>query len=194
MHPDPVDATRGSGKGGPPPALGRALLAGAAAGVVAGLSAVVVGVALYSRSAPPVRSPVGSALCACIVGGVLYWILARWGGRPRLWLWVTALSAATALSLVEIFLPAVLRPESGGSRWVVGLLEPATQAASALASVWRYGAALPPTHAVSAPQWIRGRFLYTALAMHFVVAGCAGTLIPWICGRRGATDVASRVR
>lgn len=191
MRLDPVDATR---KVGPPPALGRALVAGAAAGAVAALCAVAVGAALYSHSAPPVRSPVGSAFCASVIGGVLYWIFARWGRRPRRLLWVTALSAATAMSLVEVWLPAVLRPEPGGLRWVVGLTEPVTQVALALVVAWRHLTASPPNHSGGAAQWIRGPFLYAAVVMHFVVAVCAGTLIPWICGARGATDVGLPVR
>lgn len=185
MQRDPGNAHREVPDGTPRPTMGRALLAGAATGVVAALGTVAVGVALYSHRAPPLRSPIGSAFCASLMGGILYWMLARWGRRPRLWLQVSALSVATAMSLMEVWFPAVLRPEPAGLRWVVGLTEPVAQLAAALSGGWRHLSAAPPTHSPTAPQWIRGPFLYTAVVMHFVVAAAAGVLIPRICDPSG---------
>ncbi len=149
--------------------LGPALLAGAAAGAVAAPAAVAAGVLLYSSTHPPVGSPAGSAFVAAVVGSALFWLLCAVSRRPGLWLWVIALSCATAMSLVEVFLPSAFLALPPQWRPLTGLTEPVAQVLTALGVLHR-------AHAATAR--IRGRFLDTAIVMHYAVAAVTSLLVP----------------
>ena len=166
--------------------IGAALLAGVAAGAVAALAAVAAGVLLYSRTHPPIGSPAGSAFAAAVVGSALFWLLARSSPAPGLWLWVTALSCATAMSLVEVFLPSAFLALPQQWRLVTGLTEPVAQVLAAAGVLHR-------AHVPAAR--IRGRFLYTAIVMHYTVAAVTSLLVPWLSAaraRRGSPAVPRR--
>jgi hypothetical protein len=169
-----VDPPRGRPAAEAPGSIGfgAALGAGGVAGLVAAAAADCAGVLLYSATHPPVASATGSAWTAALAGGFLYWLLARSAAAPRRWLWAVALGAATALSLVELLLPAALGAVPAQGRVLAGLLEPAAQV---LAAIGRTHAAAPAARAVS---FIRGRFLLAAVVMHYAVAVATSLLVP----------------
>jgi hypothetical protein len=166
-----VDPPRGGPAARAPGSIGfgAALGAGGVAGLVAAAAADCAGVLLYSATHPPVAAATGSAWTAALAGGSLYWLLARTAAAPRRWLWAVALSAATALSLVELLLPAALGAVPAQGRVLAGLLEPAAQV---LAAIGRTHAAAP------AVSFIRGRFLLAAVVMHYAVAVATSLLVP----------------
>jgi len=192
MH--PAAGLRGSGIGG----LIRCLAAGAVAGVVAAAGCVSAGDLLHSRT-PPAHIAEVSAFAAAVVGGLLFWILSAAGRRPRLWLWVFTLAAATGITLVEALLPMAVLPLPRTFGSLNGLTEPLAQVLKALGLIHggplRGGPGGPPHGAFpggGAPGslhggpgghgsgHIRGRFLYTAAVMHYVVAVAASLVIPWL--------------
>jgi hypothetical protein len=151
-----------------PAGFGRCLLAGVGAGIVAALAARAASALLHTRI-PPVVPSEGSAFAGAMLGGLLYWLLARVSRRPAAWLWGIGLAAATGISLVVALLPgAAVRIPSFG--YLNGLTAPLGQLL-ALVGLAKFG---------------RGRFpaqgLPTAILMHYLTAVAAGLLVPRLAG------------
>lgn len=148
------------------PGWGPSILAGAGAGVVAGLAGVGVEMALRSP-VPPHFSTVGSAFVAGTLGGILYGVLGRLTRSPAPALWVITLAIATIDSALiwAVPFPSGRSPSTGVP--IVGLVVPARQLL-ALAGMGHLG-----TQHLPAPYRV------PIAATHYLTAVAVSLLVPW---------------
>jgi hypothetical protein len=150
----------------------RGVLAGAGAGVVAGLAAAATGIVMHSRT-PPAVPAAWSGLASGILGGLVYSGLSRVTARPAPALWVISLVLATIDSVLIATLPFPVGSATLFGAPIVGVIVPLKQVL-ALAGLGRFGAHHFPAAA-----------LPTATTMHYVCAAVVSLLVPPLAGRRG---------
>ncbi|HKV43117.1 MAG TPA: hypothetical protein VJT32_00345 [bacterium] len=119
------------------PAWGASVIAGAGAGVVAGLTSAAAGTLMHGQALHQTQI-LGSAFIVGILGGILYGWLGRITRRPVMALWVITLADATTGSFLIALLPLVSGPHSLLSFPVIGAMAP-LRPLIALVSVGRVG-------------------------------------------------------